>query len=185
MYIALLRGINVSGQKTIRMAELKESFAALGHRDIRNYLQSGNIVFDAARNDTRKIGASIRARVAKDFGHDVDVLVVAAREFDRIASSNPLIESTARDETLFHCTFLFEPVSATDFAGLDLPARVGERAVLSGSVIYLHCPHGYGRTKLNNGYFERALQVPATTRNWRTVRALHAMCAARQTSAQR
>ena len=43
---------------------------------------------------------------------------------------------------------------------------------LSGRVIYLRLPHGYGRTKLNNAYFERALKTPATTRNWRTVMAL-------------
>jgi len=46
-------------------------------------------------------------------------------------------------------------------------------------VIYLYCPNGYGRTKLNNAFFEKALKVPATTRNWRTVRALQELAAAR------
>jgi uncharacterized protein (DUF1697 family) len=49
---------------------------------------------------------------------------------------------------------------------------------MSGRVVLLHCPHGYGKTKLNNSYFERVLKVPATTRNWRTVLALQALCAA-------
>lgn len=39
-------------------------------------------------------------------------------------------------------------------------------------VVYLYLPHGYGRTKLSNAYFERALKTSATTRNWRTVLAL-------------
>src|SRR5665648_90893 len=54
----------------------------------------------------------------------------------------------------------------------DDPAQPGERAERAGSAIYLYRPHGYGRTKLNNAYFERALGTPATTRNWRTVLAL-------------
>src|SRR5665648_883878 len=59
----------------------------------------------------------------------------------------------------------------------DDPAEHGERAERAGSVIYLYLPHGYGRTKLNNAYFERALRTPATTRNWRTVLALVEMSA--------
>jgi uncharacterized protein (DUF1697 family) len=63
-------------------------------------------------------------------------------------------------------------VSKAAFDALKLPAAEGERAALSKGVVLLHCPHGYGRTKLNNTWFEKALKVRATTRNWRTVLAL-------------
>ena len=74
---------------------------------------------------------------------------------------------------------LEEPAPEAAFAGLALPAQPGEQAMLAagGRVIYLHLPHGYGRTKLNNGYFERRLGAAATTRNWRTVLALVEMSA--------
>ncbi len=171
-FVALLRGINVSGQKRIRMAELQKSCEAVGLTDVRSYLQSGNLVFRANQSAPRKLAATLRGRIAEDFGHDVEVLVLPAKDLSRVAKSNPLWPRSGGDETLFHATFLFEPVPANRFRDLTLPARSGEQAALVGQVVYLHCPHGYGRTKLNNAYFEKALGVPATTRNWRTVLAL-------------
>jgi uncharacterized protein (DUF1697 family) len=59
-----------------------------------------------------------------------------------------------------------------DSVGLTNP----QTYVQSGNEeIYVFCPGGYGRTKLSNNYFERQLGVPATTRNWKTVLALHEM----------
>ncbi len=176
-FVALLRGINVSGQKHIRMAELQKSCEEAGLTDVRTYLQSGNVVFCASRADTRKLGVSLRARIVEDFGHDVQVLVLSAKELNRVASSNPLWPRSGGEGNLFHGTFLFQPVPADRFRTLKLPAQPGEQAVLVGQVVLLHCPHGYGRTKLNNNFFEKALGVPATTRNWRTVLALQDLCA--------
>jgi len=178
-FVALLRGINVSGQKPMRMADLQKSCEALGLGDVRTYLQSGNVVFRAGRAAPRKLAGTLKARIAEDFGHDVEVLVLPAEELDRVAGSNPLWPRSGGEEKLFHGTFLFEPIAEERFRKLKLPAQPGELAVLVGQVVLLHCPHGYGRTKLNNGFFEKALGVPATTRNWRTVLALKDLCAER------
>jgi len=178
-YIALLRGINVSGQNSIRMTALQKSISALGFSDVQTYLQSGNIVFGADKAEQGAFATMIQKCIAQDFGHDVQVLVMQAKELNAIASSNPLWPESGGDEKLFHSTFLFQPVSPASFQSLKLPAADGERAVLVGRAILLHCPHGYGKTKLNNAYFERALKIPATTRNWRTVLALHELCLSR------
>lgn len=175
-FIALLRGINVSGRKPIRMADLVKRFEALGFEEVRTYLQSGNVVFSSRRTDAKKLASEIKASIAEAFGHDVDVLVLSAKEIDRIAGANPFFPKLGTEERLFHATFLFKPVSKSDFEKLTLPAQGKEQAVLAGPVILLYCPHGYGRTKLNNGFFEKKLGVPATTRNWRTVLALQALC---------
>lgn len=175
-YIALLRGINVSGQNPVRMAELQASFTAMGFTDVKTYMQSGNVVFSAAKAEEGKLAARIQKRISQDLGLEIPVLVMSAGELAVIAASNPLWTGPGADERLFHCTFLFLPVASGSFDMLSLPAAEGERAVLAGKVILLHCPHGYGKTRLNNAYFERALKVPATTRNWRTVLALHELC---------
>lgn len=177
-YVALLRGINVSGQNSIRMPELQHSFSGLGFKDVRTYLQSGNVVFSAGQSDEGSHAVAIQAQIAHDFGHVIPVLVMSAKELDEIANSNPLWPKTGGVENLFHCTFLFQPVSPSSFRALKFPAADGERAVLVGRTVLLHCPHGYGKTKLNNSFFERALGVPATTRNWRTVLALQELCLA-------
>ena len=177
-YLALLRAINVSGQKSIRMPELRDSFLAMGCRDVQSYLQSGNIVFRADGSHEATLAQRIQARIAQDFGHDVPVLVLSANSLAHIASSNPLWPATGADAALFHCSFLFDPVPAAVFEALKLPAGPDERALLLGNAVLLHCPHGYGKTKLNNAFFERALGVAATTRSWRTVMALQAIAAA-------
>jgi len=175
-FVALLRGINVSGQKQIRMVALRKSCEGLGLKDVRTYLQSGNVVFCASRTGPRKLASGMRTRIAKDFGYDVEVLVLPAKELDAVAGSNPLWPRSGGEEKLFHGTFLFEPVSGERFGKLKLPVQPGEQAVLVEQVVLLYCPHGYGRTKLNNGFFEKALGVRATTRNWRTVLALKDLC---------
>jgi uncharacterized protein (DUF1697 family) len=177
-YVALLRGVNVSGQNAIRMAALKASLASLGFEDVRTYLQSGNVVFMANQSAAAKLAIAIEARIARDFNCKVPVFVMSAEELNSVASSNPLWPKAGGDERTFHATFLFQPILARAFKALKLPASSSEAAVLAGQVILLHCPDGYGRTKLSNSFFERALAVSATTRNWRTVLALRQLCEA-------
>lgn len=179
-YVALLRGVNVSGKKPIRMTDLRERCLAIGLTNVRTYLQSGNIVFETARTGTQKLAATLRTTIADKFGHDVDVLVLPASELDRVAATNPLRPPASGDaQTLFHATFLYEPVPANRFSKLTLPARANEKAVLVGQAVLLYCPNGYGKTKLNNNFFEKALGVVATTRNWRTILALRDVSAAK------
>jgi uncharacterized protein (DUF1697 family) len=176
-FVALLRGINVSGHRQIAMADLRRSLQAAGLRDARTYLQSGNAVFEADEDDPEVVAAAIHTRIAADVGHQVEALVLPCAAVVRIASSNPFASSPGADERWFHATFLFHPASEAAFAELRLPAGQGELAMLADGVVFLYLPNGYGRTKLNNAYFERALGTPATTRNWRTVLALAGLCA--------
>ena len=176
-YLALLRGINVSGKNPVPMAKLKETFVGLGFSEVQTYLQSGNVVFQSKKTNSAKLTAEIEAAISRDFGHQVPVLVLTAEQLEATASHNPLWPKSGGEETHFHATFLFDSVSKASFDAVKLPAAEGERAVLAKGVVLLHCPHGYGRTKLNNAWFERALKVRATTRNWRTVLALQELMA--------
>ena len=172
-FIALLRGINVSGQKIIRMADLKKTFERLSYTDIQTYLQSGNVVFESSASNPEKPAAAISAAIKKEHGFDVDVLVLRSGELRKVFESNPL---SINDEKWLYVTFLFTPVKTSDFGKITLPARDGELAALHGRAIYLYCPFGYGTSKLNNNFFEKALAVSATTRNWRTATALIDLC---------
>lgn len=177
-YIALLRGINVLGKKSIPMAKLKAGLADLGFADVQTYLQSGNAIFRTKRQSPAKLAAEIEALLLRDFGHEVSVLVLEPSDVTFLATHNPLWPKVGGEPTHFHATFLFDPVTPARFKALDLPAAEGERAALVKGAVLLHCPHGYGRTKLNNSWFERALKVRATTRNWRTVQALQELAGA-------
>jgi uncharacterized protein (DUF1697 family) len=144
-YLALLRGINVSGRNAIRMPALRDSISRLGLRDVQTYLQSGNIVFRTDPTDTAALAAAIKAQILQDFGHEVPVLVLSAKDLALIANSNPLGPKSGGEETLFHCTFLLQPVAPGIFQALTLPTHDGERAVLVERAVLLHCPLGYGK----------------------------------------
>ncbi len=93
-------------------------------------------------------------------------------EFQELVAKNPF---TAKDQTKLHVTFLSGPPASLPLGEIR-DARVGaEEFSISDRAVYLFCPNGYGRTKLNNNFLERKLKVAATTRNWNTVNALLSM----------
>jgi uncharacterized protein (DUF1697 family) len=175
VFVSLLRGINVSGQRKIRMPELAEAHKSLGFEDVATYLQSGNVVFATKRRGAAEIASSVEGQIRSCFGCDVTVLIRTPRDLQRIVDGNPYSAEAAKDPRKVHVTFLAQRPSRAKLSGIEAPASGDDVFSRGLQEIYLHCPGGYGRTKLNNAFFERKLSMPATTRNWRTVEALHEM----------
>ncbi|MFF9086491.1 DUF1697 domain-containing protein [Streptomyces sp. NPDC014991] len=176
-HVALLRGINVGGRTQIAMADLRALFTALGCEAVQTYLRSGNVVFRAPAGQTpAELAARIGKRIADDLGVSVTVLLRTAESLARTVARNPYL-GQEDDPAKLHVTFLAQEPTAEQAARLEVPA--GETAVftLAGDEIHLHVPDGYGRTRLDNAFIERRLGIPATTRNWRTVTALHELAA--------
>ncbi|MEU3827771.1 DUF1697 domain-containing protein [Streptomyces sp. NPDC029080] len=176
-HIALLRGINVGGHAKIAMKDLRGLFTGMGFEAVQTYLQSGNVVFGAPEPQTpAELAARIEERIAQELGVSLTVVLRSAGSLARTIAANPYL-GEEDDPAKLHVTFLAREPSAEQAARLEVPA--GESAVftLAGDEIHLHVPDGYGRTKLNNAFIERRLGIPATTRNWRTVGALHALAA--------
>jgi len=174
-YVAMLRGINVSGSKMIKMEALRASFETLGFTNVRTYVQSGNVVFTAKDRTAAPLGPKIAARIKRDFGFDVPTVVLGGEALARVVDANPFVGKKGVDPAKLHVTFLAEAPGA---AGLDKMQAVSsgrDQFQCLGTSVYLVCPDGYGRTKLNNNAFERALRVGATTRNWKTVTTLAQM----------
>lgn len=181
-FVALLRGVNVSGKRPLAMAKLAAALSKQGLRDVVTYKASGNVVFDSVDKSTARQSSTIRQVIAAEFGYDdVEVLVLGKSEAVKVARENPLLERSGIDPAFLHVTWPFGLVQRRAFDALEIPARGREAAVLSGGVVYLYCPDGYGRTKLNNSWFEKALRLPCTTRNWNTVVALAELVGSRGT----
>ena len=176
-YVALLRGINVGGGNKIKMDELRTLFTGLGYTDTQTYLQSGNVIFGAPDDAVpADLASAVEKTIQAELGLTVGALVRSDAELAKILTANPYREEQD-DSTKLHVTFLVDAPEADLASALQIPA--GETGVLTviGSEVYLHCPDGYGRTKLNNAFLERKLGTAATTRNWRTVVALHDLAA--------
>jgi uncharacterized protein (DUF1697 family) len=172
IYISLLRGINVSGQKQIRMAKLKDLYESLKLTNMTTYVQSGNVVFGCREKDAAKVAASLETAIAQAFGYAVSVILRDRNELIRVRESNPFVNERHEDPAKLHVTFLLESPAKSALSKLPVSPVGGDEFHVSGQEIYLFCPDGYGRTKLSNAFFEKKLGVTATTRNWKTVNAL-------------
>lgn len=172
-FICLLRGINVSGHRKMRMADLRALLSNLGYTDIETYLQSGNAVF-SAKGSGKKIAARIEQAITETFDQIVGALVLNSREFLRMATSNPLVSKPSLDPKFLHVTFLLDDAKR-EIPRDTFPFSGDEQAIHARGHYYLYCPNGYGRTRINNSWFERQLKIRTTTRNWKTVTALVCM----------
>lgn len=173
-YLALLRGINVGGKNKLPMNDLRDLFAAAGCRDVRTYIQSGNVLFRADAAALAPLPGIITARIAERFGYRAPVVLRTAGEIGAVIRHNPFIAAGAAEETL-HVLFLAGEPDARNVAALDPDRSPPDAFVVRGKEIYLHLPNGAGRTKLTNGYFDAKLATTSTGRNWRTVTTLFAL----------
>jgi uncharacterized protein (DUF1697 family) len=96
-FISMLRGINVSGQKKIRMAELRRLYESLDLVNVKTYVQSGNVVFDSMEQDTSKLAKLIEAQIEQFFGYSVSVFIRDTNDFQRIIASNPFLNERNED----------------------------------------------------------------------------------------
>lgn len=171
--IALFRGINVGGRNILPMKELARLLEGMGLRNVRTYIQSGNVVFETDGSEDSGLAGSIQDTVADRFGFRPELMLLEREELDRAIADNPFPEADAEPSTV-HLTFLSEPPAVPDLETLEGIRAPREGFALKGQVFYLHAPDGIGRSKLATR-IERALGVPGTARNWRTVRKLQEM----------
>lgn len=172
-YIALLRGINVGGQKKIKMAALQGICEEIGLQNVQTYIQSGNLVFESSEEVVPHLEKNIKGAIQEHFGFDVPVMVMKQAYLKQIVENNPFLKAAAElDTKLLHVTFLAEkPAKDLVDALAEKDYGTDEFKVVEHCV-YLYFPNGYGRTKLTNTVFEKKLKVNATTRNWRTINKL-------------
>jgi len=165
--IALFRGINVGGRNKLPMKELVRELEGLGLSNVTTYIQSGNAVFrDNAKNPAGLTGR-IAAAVEASHGFRPRVIVLTLEELRAAAAGSPFPKTEASDKTV-HLFFLDEQPTDPDWAKLDAAKVASEEYALSGKVLYLHTPGGFGRSRLA-ALVERALGAHATARNWRSV----------------
>jgi uncharacterized protein (DUF1697 family) len=171
-YISILRGINVSGHRMIKMNDLKALCAELGFQQVQTYIQSGNIIFLHRKADPQKLSARLKQAIAQKFDFDVPVITLARKELDEVIQANPFIQDPSKDPKFLHVTFLSEKGDPSAFDLLAAADYQPDCLALRSRSIYLYCPGGYGTSKLTNGFFERKLKITATTRNWKTTQEL-------------
>lgn len=169
-YISLLRGINVSGHKKIKMTDLKSLYETLGCENVQTYIQSGNVVFEHASLNLKSIQEAIEKTIEAKYGFSVYVDVRNKDDFFAILAALPFQNITLeKDGSQILITLLADNPNKEQIDLLNDLKHPTEKIIFGNRAFYLHCPNGYGKTKLSNAFIENKLQMRATTRNLRTV----------------
>ncbi|HEV8590631.1 MAG TPA: DUF1697 domain-containing protein [Pyrinomonadaceae bacterium] len=167
-YIALLRGVNVGGKNMIKMETLREMVASLGFSNVKTYVNSGNVAFDAKKASDTTIAKKIHDAIDKELGMDISVMVRSADEIKKIISKNPYDGQFENDKYL-HIFFLNEELSKEDRDRLLANNSDVEFISIDGRTIYYMLKISILDSVLGKGFIDKKLKIPSTARNWRTV----------------
>lgn len=166
--VTLLRGINVSGQKIIKMDELAKIFSSFGFKNVRTYIQSGNILFESVKSESILVKV-IETGLQNKFGYSVTAIVRTVDEMNSVIRNNPFKKLTADKFKKLYVTFLAAVPDKKQKDGLLNSPNDTEDFKIVEREVYILCNKGFGETKFNNNHIEKKLGVRATTRNWNTV----------------
>ncbi len=173
-YVSLLRGINVSGQKNVKMEDLRSLYESLGLKNVVTYVQSGNVMFESPNTKKTTLKEKIEKNIEARYHFYVPVEIRTDREVENILHNCPFGHiDIDKEGTTFLVTFLSSIPAAKLVLGIQSFLQPPEKLAVHGREVYLHCPNGYGKSKLTNNFLEQKLKVKATTRNWKTVSKLY------------
>ena len=175
-YVAFLRGINVGGKKLIKMEDLSRVFVSLGFKNVRTFIQSGNVIFDAAETNPNVLAKKIEKKIAESFGHEVPVLLQTLTELEAILKRDPFKKIKPGDEVMMFVTFLgAEPSTKPKLPLISSTENLEVFAIKDRAAFILARRKKNGSCGFPNNFIEKQLGVSATTRNWTTINRIIAL----------
>ncbi|MGH1342237.1 MAG: DUF1697 domain-containing protein [Nannocystales bacterium] len=171
-FVALLRGINVGGNHTLPMADLRTHFEEAGATAVETYIQSGNVVFEAPARQGAKLAQKVAHAIELSTGFSVPIVVRTAEAWNALVEGNPFAAEAAKDPKRVHAMLLDRTTTKPVRAKFEPDCRLGERFEMLRDALYVDYPNGSARSKLDVTYSDRVLSCTTTARNWRTIVAL-------------
>ena len=177
-YIALLRGVNISGRNKIAMLELKMGFEKIGFLSVSTHLNSGNVVFEAESDDKGRIADSIRAMIESKFGLKIPVFVMGKEELREILDNAPEWWGSGDKEIYDNLIFMLPPLSFDVLCGeLGEPNRELERVEnYRNAVFWSFDRKQYQKTNWWAKTADCAISEQITIRTAGTMQKLMAIC---------
>lgn len=166
--IALLRGINMGGNKKLAMSDLRAAAEKLGLAEVHTLLQSGNLVFSSAKKPD-SLETLLETALAKQLDLSTHVLIRTAAEWKKLVAANPFIDQAARDPSHLALMLLKHKPSPASVASLKKAIVGRETFEAEGRALYAYFPDGFGTSKFTTALIDRTLATTATARNWNTV----------------
>lgn len=195
-YIAFLRGINVGKNNIIPMDDLRNLFSAMGFKNIKTYLRSGNVIFESDENDMVDISSKISENIYNSFGFLIDSILMNEKDFIFLINNNPFFNNNSNNNpnnnnpnnnlnnnsnynpsnneaiNELYVTIFKHKINRNLVENLIKDSKKfnsDDKFLIFEKEIYLVCKNGYHKTKFNNNYFESKLDNTATTRSFKTL----------------
>lgn len=167
LWVALLRGINVGGH-VVKMERLRQLFAELGFANVRTYIKSGNVFFEAPEGDRAALSWRIEEHLRQALGYEVPVFLRTAAELEAILALDPFKDRDVTRDMRLCVTFTAKPIPGD----LPLPWRSPKgdmeivRATDHEAFVVWYLVDGRPPSSLTP--LEKALGSPTTTRFFHT-----------------
>ena len=171
-HLALLRGINVSGHNMIKMDALKTALERIDFLNVSTYIQSGNVFVTSSEESPTKVGFLIKQEIYKTFGHDVPVVVIGKADLEVCLINNPFLKEKDVDTKKLYVSFVSMGLKNERIHDLKISKIKPDQVHIDQSRIYIKYDISPAKTRLDNNYIEKNLNVISTIRNWNTVNKL-------------
>lgn len=168
-HLALLRGINVSGHNMIKMEALKMTLEAVGFLNVQTYIQSGNVFVDTEEENAAAVGFKIKQEIFKAFGHEVPVVVIGKSDLEACLKNNLFLKEIAADTKKLYVAFVSTTLRSDSINDLRISQFKPDEASIDSNRIYIKYAVGAGKTRFDQKYIEKKLNVTATIRSWNTI----------------
>jgi len=153
----------------IKMEALKTALEAVGFTNVVTYIQSGNVFVETEEESSFGVGFKIKQEIFKTFGHEVPVIVIGKNDLELCFKNNPFLKLKDVDTKKLYVAFISKELSSSAINELKISQFKPDEAVIDGNRIFIKYDIGAGKTRLDQKYIEKKLNVTATIRNWNTV----------------
>ncbi len=169
-YVAFMRAINVAGHGVVKMDALCAAFSAVGCRNVKSLIQSGNIIFDAPACDEAHLLIKLQTALRALLGQEPVILVRTLDEIAALAALNPFVEFKSDPDSKFYTAFLAGRPKLKPPFPLVLPKEGLEVVAIKGREVFIVSRRNLkGIYGFPNAFIEKEFGVAATSRNWNTI----------------
>ena len=151
------------------MEALKTTLEAIGFQNVQTYIQSGNVFVDTEEENAAAVGFKIKQEIFKVFGHEVPVVVIGSADLEACFKNNPFLKEKDIDTKKLYVAFISTTLQSTSMNDLKISQFKPDEASIDGNKIFIKYAVGAGKTRFDQKYIEKKLNVTATIRNWNTV----------------
>lgn len=168
-HLALLRGINVSGHNMIKMDALKTTLEKMGFKNVETFTQSGNVFVDTDEESSAKVGFVIKQEIFKVFGHDVPIIVIGKADLEACFRNNTFLKNNEVDIKKLYVAYVSKALRSENINDLKISQFKPDEVQIDETRIFIKYDIGAGKTRLDQKYIEKKLNLTAIIRNWNTM----------------